>query len=115
MVRRAAVSCLLVVTLALSACGGRHSGPRTLAGIGTLLAVGGGTTWALGERAESDGVVYAGVGTVVLGLAAIVVAGGWMATAVSCHVDPDCAETEECREVPAPPGGVPYKQCMPRQ
>ncbi len=32
----------------------------------------------------------------------------------ACDVDPDCDEDEQCREIPAPPGGVPYKQCMTR-
>ena len=52
--------------------------------------------------------------TVVVGVAAIVAAGGWMAVQVACNVDPDCDEEEQCREIPAPPGGVPYKQCMAR-
>ena len=26
----------------------------------------------------------------------------------------DCAGDEVCREIPAPPGREPYKQCMPR-
>jgi hypothetical protein len=51
---------------------------------------------------------------VAVGLAAVVAAGGWMAASVSCDADPDCPEEETCREVPAPPGGVPYKQCVPR-
>ena len=49
-----------------------------------------------------------------LGLAATVIAGGWMAVDVACNVDPDCDEEEQCREIPAPPGGVPYRQCMAR-
>ena len=56
----------------------------------------------------------AGFVTVVVGLAAIVAAGGWMAASVACEADPDCPEEEQCREVPAPPGGIPYKQCIPR-
>jgi len=51
---------------------------------------------------------------VLAGLAAIVVAGGWIAASVACEVDPDCADEEQCRAVPAPPGGIPYKQCIPR-
>jgi hypothetical protein len=51
---------------------------------------------------------------VAAGLVAIVVAGGWMAAKVACNVDPDCDENELCREIPAPPGGIPYKQCMAR-
>ena len=62
-----------------------------------------------------NGLSRGGFITAAVGLAAIVAAGGWMAAAVACNADPDCAETETCREVPAPPGGVPYKQCVPRQ
>src|SRR5947199_360731 len=76
---------------------------------------------AAGERiaddhaSASNGLSHGGFITAAVGLAAIVAAGGWMAAAVACNADPDCAETETCREVPAPPGGVPYKQCVPRQ
>jgi hypothetical protein len=51
---------------------------------------------------------------VAAGIIAMVVAGGWIAAEVSCQVDPDCEDTEECREIPAPPGGIPYKQCVAR-
>ena len=51
---------------------------------------------------------------VAVGIAAMVAAGGWIAAQVSCQADPDCEGSEECREIPAPPGGIPYKQCMPR-
>jgi hypothetical protein len=81
----------------------------------------GSATWAAGEgvdrgahsstaRALTDG----GFVALAVGLAAVVAAGGWMAAAVACDADPDCPEEETCREVPAPPGGVPYKQCVPR-
>ena len=55
-----------------------------------------------------------GPAAVASGLAAIVAAGGWMASSVVCEADPDCPEEEQCREVPAPPGGIPYRQCIPR-
>ena len=81
----------------------------------------GSATWTAGqslERHNGDGTGSAAVGTgfvsVALGLVAIVAAGGWMALQVACDVDPDCDEGELCREIPAPPGGVPYKQCMSR-
>jgi len=78
-----------------------------------------GFTEILLEGLASDGgvrspLVTAGFVTVAAGLVAIVAAGGWIALAVSCDADPDCDEEEQCREIPAPPGGVPYKQCMPR-
>jgi hypothetical protein len=112
----------LVATFALvlaSGCAGRFAGPRTLAGLGAVAVVAGSVTWAAGEGLERNGhaggaLVTTGFVGVATGLVAIVAAGGWMALAVACKVDPDCAEDEQCREIPAPPGGVPYKQCMSR-
>ena len=37
-----------------------------------------------------------------------------MAASAACENDPDCHEEEQCREVPAPAGFIPYKQCVPR-
>jgi hypothetical protein len=70
--------------------------------------------WAVADRkghptAARIGLLGAGVGA---GLAAG--AGAWLASAVGCRADPDCPEGEACREIPAPPGREPYKQCMPR-
>jgi hypothetical protein len=110
----------LAFALALSsACSGRYARPRTLAALGSLAVVGGSVTWATGQGLERDGhaagpVVTAGFFSVAAGLAAIVAAGGWMSAAVACTADPDCSEDEQCREIPAPPGGIPYKQCMLR-
>jgi hypothetical protein len=77
--------------------------------------------WATGEALQGGShdssarpLINAGFVTVVVGLVAVVAAGGWMAAAVACEADPDCPEEEQCREVPAPPGGIPYKQCIPR-
>jgi hypothetical protein len=111
---------LVAMTILGGACAGRYSGPRTLAGIGSLAVVAGGATWAAGEGMDRNGqtgtssLVAAGFATVAAGLAAIVASGGWMAVSVACTADPDCPEEEQCREIPAPPGGIPYKQCMPR-
>ena len=92
-----------------------------LAGVGAVAVAGGSALWASGEGvdggrhdAASQPLVTAGFVTVLVGLAAIVAAGGWMAASVACEADPDCPEEEQCREVPAPPGGIPYKQCIPR-
>jgi hypothetical protein len=100
-------------------CAGRYKAPRTLAGFGTAAVVAGSVTWATGQGLERNGrsggaLVGAGFVSAALGLAAVVVGGGWMAVSVACNVDPDCDEEEQCREIPAPPGGVPYKQCMSR-
>jgi peptidoglycan/LPS O-acetylase OafA/YrhL len=101
---------------ALSACAtAHHRRPRTLAFVGAAAAVVGGGLWVQGERRSGSGTVPdIGLGLVAAGIVAMVVAGGWIAAEVSCQVDPDCEDTEECREIPAPAGGIPYKQCMAR-
>jgi hypothetical protein len=106
---------------AVAGCAGLHPWPRTLAGIGAVAVAAGSGAWAAGEVKDSTGrdstsnaLVSAGFVTVVAGLAVIAVAGGWMAGSVACQADADCADEEQCREVPAPPGGIPYKQCIPR-
>lgn len=112
---------MLVLATVLAGCAGRHAGPRTLATIGAIAVTAGGAGWAAGERMEqahpsaSTALTRGGFISAAIGLAAVVAAGGWMAAAVACNADPDCPEDETCREVPAPPGGVPYKQCVPRQ
>lgn len=104
----------VVIAAMLSGCAGRHRGARTLGAVGTALVVGGGTAWAVGERRDNEGAVGGGFVALAAGLAAVVAAGGWMAATIACRSDADCDETEACREVPAPPGGVPYAQCTPR-
>jgi hypothetical protein len=114
-VRAAALA--LAGLIAVTGCAGRHVGPRVLAGIGGAAVAAGGGAWAAGENLSGGAarpLTNAGFATVVAGLAAIVAAGGWMAVSVACVADPDCPEEEQCREVPAPPGGVPYRQCVPR-
>ena len=107
-----------LAALLCGGCAGRYKGPRTAASLGALAVVGGSVTWAAGESFGSEsmsrGMATVGLVSAAVGLAAIVAAGGWMATSVACKVDPDCDEEEQCREIPAPPGGIPYKQCMPR-
>jgi len=105
----------LAFTSLLAGCAGPLRGPRTLGTVGAALAVGGATTWVVGERMNDGGIPRAvGLTGVVGGVVALAIAGGWLATEISCRVDPDCREGEECREVPAPPGFEPYKQCVPR-
>ena len=117
--RRALVAAAVALALA-SGCVGRYKGPRTLASLGAVAVLGGSATWAAGQELQDNGhgdsaLVTGGFVSVAAGLAAIVVAGGWIAVSVKCEADPDCDETEQCREIPAPPGGVPFKQCMRRQ
>jgi hypothetical protein len=111
MLRRAA----LIVVITISAgCAHPYSGPKTLAAIGSGLLAGGGASWAIGERANNRGLVVPGFISTVVGAAAVVAAGGWLAASIGCRADPDCPEREECKELPAPPGGIPYKQCVRR-
>ena len=119
--RRTIFGLTLALALVASSCVGRHAGPRTLASIGAVFIGAGSATWAAGEGVDREAhpstahaLTDGGFVAVAVGLAAVVAAGGWMAAAVACDADPDCPEEETCREVPAPPGGVPYKQCVPR-
>ena len=119
--RRTIFGLTVALPLVTTGCVGRHAGPRTLASIGALFVGAGSATWAAGEGIDrgahpstAHALTDAGFVGVAVGLAAVVAAGGWMAAAVACDADPDCPEEETCREVPAPPGGVPYKQCVPR-
>lgn len=117
-VRTVSVVALLVLLLT-GGCAGRNAKPRTLAALGGLAIAAGSVGWAAGEgmgpdSASGRSLVNTGFVAVAAGLVGIVVAGGWMALAVACDADPDCTEDEQCREIPAPPGGIPYKQCMSR-
>ncbi len=105
---------LLLVTCLAPGCARPYRGPKTLAAIGAGLVAGGGATWAIGERQDRGGLITPGFVAAVVGVAAVIAAGGWMATQIACDAEPDCPDGEECREVPAPPGGIPYKQCVPR-
>ena len=112
----AGVLAVLMSVCASAGCGtSNHRRPRTLAMIGAAVALGGSGVWAFGERRADPGNLPAvGLGVVAAGVAGMIASGIWMAAQVSCQADPDCLESEECREIPAPPGGVPYKQCSPR-
>ena len=115
-----ALACLLPLLAMLAQTAGcattsHHARPRALAFVGGGLALAGSTVWLVGENRERAGNLPAiGLGTVAVGVATMIASGIWMAAEVTCQTDPDCAEYEECREIPAPPGGVPYKQCVPR-
>lgn len=110
----------MVITLAAALTGSgcatsHHRRPRTLGFIGAGIALGGSGLWVAGEqRTDPGNLPTIGFGIVAAGIAAMVAAGAWMAAEAACQADPDCDDSEECREIPAPPGGVPYKQCMPR-
>jgi hypothetical protein len=104
----------LIVVALLSGCARPYAGPKTMAAIGSVLLVGGGTAWAVGERANHPALVTPGFVSTVIGAASVIAAGGWLAASINCRADPDCPEGEQCKEVPAPPGGVPYRQCVKR-
>lgn len=95
-------------------CARGYTGPKILAGIGAALLVGGGTTWAVGAHRDQDGTANVGLITTAVGAAAVIGAAGWYAASTACEEDPDCPRGEECKEIPALPGRVPYKQCMQR-
>ena len=108
------ILCLILWSAGTGGCAGRYRGARTLAAIGTTLVAGGGGTWIAGDRTDQRTLTNVGFSLVTAGIGLVIAAGGWMAAAVGCDADPDCDDADQCREVPAPPGGIPYKQCMPR-
>jgi hypothetical protein len=116
MFRRAAIVTGLCAALALGpGCAHPYAGPKTLAAIGTGLLIAGATAWAVGDRTSRNGLLIPGVVAASLGAATVITAGAWLARSIACDADPDCPDGEACREIPAPPGGIPYKQCMHRE
>lgn len=112
--RRTRWATVLAIVFLSSACARPYSGPKTLAAIGAAVLVTSGTLWVAGRRGDSTRLGNVGAVGVVLGASAVISSGGWMASAIACQAEPDCPEGEECKEIPAPPGGIPYKQCMRR-
>ncbi len=110
-----AVVLVLGTALGGAACARPFRGPKTLGAIGTALLVAGGTTWVVGERSDRDAMITSGVIGTAVGIVAVIAAGGFLAASAACRADPDCPEGEECREIPAPPGRILYKQCMRRE
>jgi Na+/melibiose symporter-like transporter len=105
----------LVASLVVPGCATSRGRPQSLALAGAGVALGGSAMWVVGEqRAQPGSLPTVGLLVVAAGVIGMIAAGGWMAAQVACNADPDCNDTEECREIPAPPGGVPYKQCTPR-
>ena len=86
-----------------------------IGGVGALLAGVGGATWAIADRGGHERASDLGMVTTALGVATLLVGGVALAAAIGCRADADCAANEECREIPAPPGGEPYAQCMVRR
>jgi hypothetical protein len=105
---------LAALLAAAPACARPYAGPKTLAAIGTGLLLGGSAGWVSGERTGTRALVVPGYTITIAGAAAIVAAAGWLAASISCRADPDCPEGEVCKEIPAAPGSIPYRQCMRR-
>lgn len=114
MPRPRAVALVLLFAVVAAGCARPYRGPKTLAAIGAGVLLGGSGVWLAGERSDRSAVTTAGAITTAVGAAVIVGAAGWLAASIACRVDPDCPGGEECRELPAPPGGVPYRQCVRR-
>ncbi len=112
---RPTVCGIVLVAYTLVGCARPYPGPKTMAAIGTGFLVGGGAMWVTGERRDSGPLISLGFVATVLGAATVIAAGGWMASAIACRADPDCPIGDMCREIPAPPGGIPYKQCVRRE
>ncbi len=112
--QRARWATVATIIILASGCARPYSGPKTLAAIGAAVLVTSGTLWVVGRHSDSIRTGNVGAGGVVLGAGAVIGSGAWMASSISCQAEPDCPEGEECKEIPAPPGGVPYKQCMHR-
>jgi hypothetical protein len=66
------------------------------------------------DRTHRPRAARAGMLGALLGAGLTAASGAWLAGSTGCRTDPDCPEGEACREIPAPPGREPYKQCMPR-
>jgi hypothetical protein len=105
---------LAALLVAAPACGRPYPGPKTMAAIGTGLLLGGAAAWIIGERTGTRGLIVPGYSVTIAGASTIAAAGGWLAASISCRADPDCPEGEVCKEIPAAPGGIPYRQCMRR-
>jgi hypothetical protein len=102
------------VLLAGAGCARPYRGPKTLGAIAIGLLASSATVWVIGERGDRESLARVGAVGTAAGAALMMGAGGWLAAAAACNVDPDCHEEEVCREIPAPPGREPYRQCTPR-
>jgi hypothetical protein len=104
---------LLCLALAVG-CARPYRGSKTLGALGVGLLVSSAAVWVAGERRNHEALTQVGAVGAATGAALVVGAGAWLAASASCNVDPDCPQDEVCREIPAPPGREPYRQCSPR-
>jgi hypothetical protein len=106
---------LVVLTIVCTAgCARPYRGAKTLGALGVSVLATSAALWVAGERGDREQLTRAGAIGSATGTALVVGAGAWLAASATCNVDPDCPEDEVCREIPAPPGREPYRQCSPR-
>jgi hypothetical protein len=108
------VVAVVAATGTLSGCERPYPGPKTLASIGVGVLAGSAALWVAGDRNNSRTLSRMGAAGVAAGAGAAVASGAWLAGQAGCRVDPDCPDDEVCREIPAPPGREPFRQCSPR-
>jgi len=112
---RAPAAALVLVIAGALGCARPYAGPKTMAAIGAALLAGGAAAWAAGEtKPKYERLAAPGFAITLVGAGLVIAGGSWLAAAVACEDDAGCPKGEECKEVPAPPGGVPYRQCVPR-
>jgi hypothetical protein len=107
---------LAAVCLAtVAGCARPYRGSKTLGALGVGLLASSAALWVAAERGRDRERLtnVAAIGSAT-GTALVVGAGAWLAASATCNVDPDCPDDEVCREIPAPPGREPYRQCSPR-
>jgi hypothetical protein len=102
------------LTLAAAGCERPYPAPKTLASIGVGVLAASAALWVAGDRSQNLTLSRMGAAGVAAGAGAAVTSGAWLAGAAACRVDPDCPDDEACREIPAPPGREPFRQCSPR-
>src|SRR5262245_24287023 len=114
-VRSPCLALCLATCLALATgCARPYRGSKTLGALGVGLLASSATLWVAGERGKREVLTQVGAAGSAAGAAMVVGAGAWLAASATCRVDPDCPQDEVCREIPAPPGREPYRQCSPR-
>jgi hypothetical protein len=105
---------MLTLLLASVGCARPYRGSKTLGALGIGLLTSSAALWVAGERGNRESLTKVGAVGSAAGTALVVGAGAWLAASATCNVDPDCPQDEVCREIPAPPGREPYRQCSPR-
>jgi hypothetical protein len=110
----AVVAAAAVTVAAGTGCERPYPGPKTLASIGVGVLATSAALWVAGDRNQNRFMSRTGAVGVAAGTAAAITAGAWLVGEAGCRVDPDCPDDEACREIPAPPGREPFRQCSPR-